>query len=255
VCSCPAMSTPKDPLVWEALEETYDYPVQPPPNGSTHRAQVDGGWLYAKRDGTPDNGHIFVPRVSAELYNVYREYLKHEDGLINWRNTWNLGIQGFLLTAYGALLGSILTGTDKIAFFNFDSYQFAVFLVRLGFPYIGLLLGLLSFTGIYAAQQSIQNLCETWAKIDTRKRFPDLAGGGSVRAQSVGRWASPGPMLVVCLVWSTVIVKNWKDSELLSFGLVIVIALLSAILLWPWLAPKVRKWGDHHLRRQPKAGH
>src|SRR5580658_5975181 len=41
----------------------------------------------------PIKGHI-------ELYSVFRDYLKHEDDLINNRLNWNFTIQGFLFTAY-----------------------------------------------------------------------------------------------------------------------------------------------------------
>jgi hypothetical protein len=38
-----------------------------------------------------------------ELYNLYRDYLKHEDGLINWRTSWFLVVQAVVLGAYATL--------------------------------------------------------------------------------------------------------------------------------------------------------
>ena len=44
------------------------------------------------------------------LYEAYRSYIRHEDGLINFRTTWFLGIQGVLFTAFGGGLswGSVV---------------------------------------------------------------------------------------------------------------------------------------------------
>jgi len=35
-----------------------------------------------------------------EVYSVFRAYIMHEAGLINYRQNWNLSIQGFLFAAY-----------------------------------------------------------------------------------------------------------------------------------------------------------
>lgn len=42
------------------------------------------------------------PKVE-KLYQIYRDYLIHEDDLMNQRSTWHLLIQGFLFATFGAL--------------------------------------------------------------------------------------------------------------------------------------------------------
>jgi hypothetical protein len=37
----------------------------------------------------------------VSYYNLMRDYVKHEDGLINSRLTWSLTVHGFLLTSFG----------------------------------------------------------------------------------------------------------------------------------------------------------
>jgi hypothetical protein len=37
------------------------------------------------------------------LYNVYRDYMKHEDDLINQRASWHLLLQGFLFATFGVM--------------------------------------------------------------------------------------------------------------------------------------------------------
>ena len=46
------------------------------------------------------------------LYKQYREYIVHEDNLINHRSTWIYMIQSFLVASYGFAIK--LEGSDKL---------------------------------------------------------------------------------------------------------------------------------------------
>ncbi|MGA2905059.1 MAG: hypothetical protein ABSD98_14595 [Candidatus Korobacteraceae bacterium] len=48
-----------------------------------------------------------LPKRHRQLYSVFRDYIKHEDDLINYRLNWNFTIQGFLFAAYSFTLQKV----------------------------------------------------------------------------------------------------------------------------------------------------
>ena len=59
-------------------------------------------------------------RDDLKIYEMFRDYIKHEDGLINSRLMWILTINGFLFTAYGLTLQKKLDIT-----YNMSTYLLA----------------------------------------------------------------------------------------------------------------------------------
>jgi len=57
---------------------------------------------------TPDITRF--PPGLKRLYEIYRDYIKHEDDLINHRSTWHLLIQGFLFATLAGCGKSDLAG-------------------------------------------------------------------------------------------------------------------------------------------------
>lgn len=57
-----------------------------------------------------------------DAYKVFRNYLEHEDALINQRITWMLTIHGFLYATYGFTLQKVIEINEKIS--NFGASNF-----------------------------------------------------------------------------------------------------------------------------------
>jgi len=53
--------------------------------------------------------------VNIKIYEVFRDYIKHEDNLINNRLTWILTIHGFLYATYGLTMQKKMEIAQKIA--------------------------------------------------------------------------------------------------------------------------------------------
>lgn len=68
---------------------------------------------------------------AIKLYEVFRDYLKHEDALVNNRLTWTLTIQGFLFAAYGLSIQKRLDVLEKLSPNAHDQPSFWIFLTHL----------------------------------------------------------------------------------------------------------------------------
>jgi hypothetical protein len=64
-------------------------------------------------DSSPDPESAFKAHI--KLYEVFREYIKHEDSLINNRVTWLSQIHGFLYATYGFTLQKKLEIMQQVA--------------------------------------------------------------------------------------------------------------------------------------------
>ena len=77
-------------------------------------------------------------------YRIFRDYLQHEDDLINHRSTWHHTIQGLLFTALGVTLSKL----DPTATRQAASVQRALILLL---PVLGVCISLAAFLSIRAA--------------------------------------------------------------------------------------------------------
>lgn len=50
---------------------------------------------------TVNDDNNYTPKRVEEIFSLYRDYLKHEDNLINQRTTWLITIQSFLIATFG----------------------------------------------------------------------------------------------------------------------------------------------------------
>src|SRR5580658_9768416 len=58
--------------------------------------------LSALLGGSGTGGGGAASQVPKHVhYKLFRDYIEHEDSLINQRLLWNINIQGFLFAAYG----------------------------------------------------------------------------------------------------------------------------------------------------------
>src|SRR4051812_22186632 len=65
------------------------------------------------------NSHFDPSEENVKVYERTRDYIKHEDGLINWRVSWNLTSQGFLFSGLAATISRAMDpDTDSFERFN-----------------------------------------------------------------------------------------------------------------------------------------
>ncbi|MGA9546355.1 MAG: hypothetical protein WBS14_01525 [Rhodomicrobium sp.] len=101
-----------------------------------------------------------IPQSEAiALYNVYRDYVKHEDTLMNVRMTWFLTTQAFLFSCYALLNQKRLSaGTFELV----RSWQeFIGDPTDLKFKFGTIILTLICFFGFFTARRSYISGCGT----------------------------------------------------------------------------------------------
>jgi hypothetical protein len=158
----------------------------------------------------------------GEAYTRLRDYLKHEDSLINWRLTWNFALQPPLIAAYAYIQPATNVAGNAAKVTELHD------LAQAGLPALGLLIGLTSFVGVVAAQRSITHLTLKWERIVTssaasKDHFPPLSGGGSHFATALGSLTSLGPILALWVAWAAILGQRisfagWALSVVGAFG-------------------------------------
>jgi ketosteroid isomerase-like protein len=174
--------SPRSP--WKRLRSFFkSEPIQPPKILTSQLAGID--WI--------------------QLYGVYRDYLKHEDELINRRLSWNLTLQGFLFAAYGL----VITKADEL--------KGHLGLLRYLLPMLGVAVSSMSLIGIYAAQDAIKGLNSWWGNITECVKdspdilpFPGLTGGGRDTANRLGKFAHYIPIPILG-VWVLILLITFLD--------------------------------------------
>jgi hypothetical protein len=169
--------------------------------------------------------------VTLELYETYRSYIRHEDGLINFRTTWFVTIQGVLFAVYGfsiqkrseifaSITKDILTKVqDPDKFYAFfatvsgdQESPIKKALIRLDYiihwiPMVGTVTGLVAFASIYAAvlaMRRVERSAEPHLPDFTAYSLPGLTGGGGASIPWFG--------LALGLVMPCVVVVFWVFS-------------------------------------------
>ena len=180
---------------------------------------------------------VTLRKVMPELplrykrFEIFRDYVKHEDHLINHRITWNLGIQGLLFAAFGYCLQKFSAPRPPLI----DD------LIRL-IPVAGIALSLFAVGGIFAAFLSFRTLCWKWEEEEEEERknggeyLPILGGGNSKVALLVGLVASFGPALFVTAVWLGIRfrLRGWSfsTSALIGGGFASLLMTIAFVLLY-----------------------
>jgi len=126
-------------------------------------------------------------------YKIYRDYMKHEDDLLNHRTTWLLIFQGFLFATLG-VIGEWQVAEPTIFFTERNWLPFL--LVGAGIFVAGF-----SWVGLKAADTAMERLCKDWHDFkddyepEDWRRIPGLAGGGDDGAKRRGKLPS------LCIPW------------------------------------------------------
>jgi hypothetical protein len=150
----------------------------------------------------------------TELYKVYRDYMKHEDDLLNQRTTWLLVIQGFLFATL-AVLGEWVSPKDPLSDLLRTERLYLIY-VLVG---VGIFIAVAAFISILAANEAIDSLQEKWEK-ELREHyraedwdlFPEIAGGGHKKAKARGKTPALAIPCIVSLAWIIVAGMNANDK-------------------------------------------
>ncbi len=134
------------------------------------------------------------------LYDIYRDYMKHEDDLLNQRSTWHLLIQGFLFATLGVL------GEWQTATLHFERENLVYVLAGVGVA-ISLSVGI----STEAANDAIEALCNRWTERihqefepEVLSLLPALAGGGHKNAKARGKLPARIIPVFIALAWLAV---------------------------------------------------
>jgi hypothetical protein len=154
------------------------------------------------------------------LYKEYRDYIKHEDGLINQRLAWALTIQGFLFAAYALVLNKLIEidrcveniGRLLAAPLHGQAYLFLVLLCV-----IGVTICASAYGSIRAAENAIRAVRETFERMQpatvkgnryfyqidqaSPARLPRLTAGGTWCGEARGARLASAIPAVLGLVW------------------------------------------------------
>lgn len=117
------------------------------------------------------------------VYNIYRDYMKHEDSLLAHRLSWLLGATGLIAAAYGSLIAYVLHQYWEIVAKGIEymgpkaravaEEQSALVLPLIIFSLIGISNARFAYRAIEAAKASTESFPPEWKKLIVR--HPDIA--------------------------------------------------------------------------------
>ena len=153
-------------------------------------------------DDEPDGAEQRALAVTEyfEQFRIFRDYIEHEDDLINQRATWNVTIQGFLFAAFALIVQSRVQATEIDHTASMLMQLTAYGLI----PVVGFFVGFFSFLSTFAARSAIERLQQdydvhvlgAWSRVNwdsceqrrlrIRPVLPKITGGGAKKAAILG---------------------------------------------------------------------
>ena len=121
------------------------------------------------KDGPGANAGGAVPSQLAKHihFKIFRDYIEHEDELVNARLLWNINIQGFLFATYGFSLQKLaeiqnppMSPVRPISGIGAFALDWLIIIL----PVLGTLISTFSLIGIVAAQRAIAQLTCDWGE-------------------------------------------------------------------------------------------
>lgn len=177
-----------------------------------------------------------------ELFSLYRDYLKHEDNLINQRTTWLITIQSFLIATFGFSYQNRFTGLITIysGYLEKNGYptlssssigtippeilenitrQYPEIGIKISnynnllyaLSIIGLITSVIAFFSVSAAVNATVAIRKKWYAISSFSRriianqLPDISGGGSRHAHLFGKVMSLSLPIFFIVFWSVIV--------------------------------------------------
>lgn len=176
-------------------------------------------WTVSKANRPPilDLPHLSVAREDPDfeklqiLYDIYRDYMKHEDDLLNQRSTWHLLIQGFLFATLG-VIGEwqvAQRGPDPL----YTERGFLVYVLAI----VGVVIAYAAFVSIKAANDAIDSLEARWLLItgayerQTKYLLPAIAGGGNPDAKTRGKKPAMWIPVAILCAWVVIFCMSIYD--------------------------------------------
>jgi len=138
--------------------------------------------------------------TKKEIFEIIREQIRHEDGLINQRLNWLLLSQAFLFAAFT----TIITNDKQMISVNPGIQSWILF----GIAITGTILNISSFVGLRTAYASLKNLRETWYEVNgegkdgerLKNGFPQITWvGGNIFQRAIA--TSTTTPWIVFSVW------------------------------------------------------
>lgn len=112
------------------------------------------------------------PLTPKEQFDVARELIKHEDGLVNSRVTWLQVFEGLLLTAFVGGIG--LYKEAAICSLSWSRPGIATALIL--FAVLGISASYTAYTATRAAISQIESVEDWWHETGLSLMFPPIAG-------------------------------------------------------------------------------
>jgi hypothetical protein len=172
---------------------------------------MGGNMPEYKTDSQAD--HTDKEADHIKTYEIFRDYIKHEDNLVNFRTTWNITVQSFLIATFGFTFQKMQEVIERYTasqrhediakagtLLHESIVQFCLVMILLSA--IGFVISVSTLTSVRAAKIAQRNIStDVWPKVlvELNKRnsivksFPLLLGGGSQKADETGH--APGVIL------------------------------------------------------------
>ena len=161
--------------------------------------------------------------TKKELFQMIRDQIQHEDGLINQRLNWLLLSQAFLFAAFS----TIITSDKPLNFINLAIQPWIPF----GVTIIGMILNLSSFAGLRPAYASLKSLRETWYEANGKSDETKRIQNGFPQVTWVGR-----RMFERAIATSTttpwVVFTAWVLLATITFPIRTTVVWLAGIIIW-----------------------
>lgn len=157
------------------------------------------------------------------VYKQFRDYIQHEDQLINHRTTWLITVQSFLWATYGLSYQKKYEVYAKLKELKLDpaalgsaTEEYNGFMLVLAV--VGLFTALVSYFSVKAAADAIDSLNQQWMNHPMKKladgMLPGITGGGNIWASWFGILISKGMPVLFSFLWALTLLvilssKRW----------------------------------------------
>lgn len=165
-----------------------------------------------------------------ELYDMIRQQIEHEDGLVNQRLNWLLLSHAFLFAAFTTVITNDKSSTKFQSFYD---------MIPLIITIAGWSLNLFSFFGIRSAHKSLKHLRLTWYETLPYKReigmlnhgFPQITWVGNKLDKAIN--AAIGTPVLIMIIWSIfafAVVPDWT-AQINMLSIIITLKILARIII------------------------
>jgi len=162
-----------------------------------------------------------------EKYKIFRDYIEHEDSLINNRLTWLLVSQSLIFNAYSALTKSILDATIANNFEVTKGFKENLEGVQYILGALAMVISIITFMGVKAAVNAIHKIKEKEKLHKFHSQdLPDLTGGGD--PDGVNLNIPTALPITIFFAWIFVMSRSYRFLVVIAAGFIIGTTLTTA---------------------------